>query len=130
MVAVLFGYFKADADDPGANLPGQTVFTCVSHDVIAHEVTHAVVDRLRPHFMEESNGDVLAFHEGFSDIVAIFQHFSFRPILAEVIQKTRGDLRSPNVLGELAAQFGRATGTGRALRTAIEGGPPDPRLYE
>jgi hypothetical protein len=130
MVAVLFGYFKADADDPGENLPGQTVFTCVSHDVIAHEVTHAVVDRLRPHFMEESNGDVLAFHEGFSDIVAIFQHFSFRPILAEVIQKTRGDLRSPNVLGELAAQFGRATGTGRALRTAIEGGPPDPRLYE
>ena len=130
MNAVLFGYFKADAQDPGPNLPGQTVFTCVSQDVIAHEVTHAMVDRLRPNFLEESNRDVLAFHEGFADIVAIFQHFSLQPILAETIQKTRGDLRSPNVLGKLAAQFGRATGTGDALRTAIEGGPPDARLYE
>lgn len=130
MVALLFGYFRADAEAPGANLPGQTVFTCVSHDIIAHEVTHALVDRLRPNFMEESNRDVLAFHEGFSDIVAIFQHFTFRSVLAEAIQKTRGDLRSPNALGELAAQFGRATGSGRSLRTAIEGGPPDPRLYE
>ena len=45
--AVLFGYFRADARDPGPNLPGQTVFTCLSHDIIAHEVTHALVDRLR-----------------------------------------------------------------------------------
>jgi hypothetical protein len=130
MVAVLFGYFRADETNPGPNLPGQTVFTCVSHDIVAHEVTHAMVDRLRPNFMEETNGDVLAFHEGFADIVAIFQHFTFRSILAEEIQKTQGQLRKPNVLGELAAQFGRATGTGQALRTAIEGGTADPRLYE
>ncbi len=130
LVAVLFGYFRADATDPGPNLPGQTVFTCVSHDIIAHEVTHAMVDRLRPHFLAESNRDVLAFHEGFADIVAIFQHFTFRSMLAEEIQKTRGDLRSPSVLGELAAQFGRATGGGKALRAAIEDGPPEPGLYQ
>ncbi len=130
LVAVLFGYFRADQADPGPNLPGQTVYTCVSHDIVAHEVTHAMVDRLRPNFMEETNGDVFAFHEGFADIVAIFQHFTFRPILADAIQQTHGQLRSPNVLGELAAQFGRATGSGRALRTAIEGGAPDPRLYD
>ncbi len=130
MVAVLLGYFRADEANPGPNLPGQTVFTCVSHDIVAHEVTHAMVDRLRPNFMEETNGDVLAFHEGFADVVAIFQHFTFRSILAGAIQETHGQLRSPNVLGELAAQFGRATGTGRALRTAIEGGAPDPRLYD
>ena len=50
LFALLFGYFRADADDPGPNLPGQTVFTCLSHDIIAHEMTHAIVDRLRPHF--------------------------------------------------------------------------------
>lgn len=130
MVAVLFGYFRADASDPGPNLPGQTVFTCVSQDIVAHEVTHAMVDRLRPHFMEQSNQDVLAFHEAFADIVAIFQHFTFQPILSDVIQATRADLRSPNALGQLAAQFGRATGRGQALRTAIEGGVPNPRLYD
>ncbi len=130
MVAVLFGYFRADETNPGPNLPGQTVFTCVSHDIVAHEVSHALVDRLRPNFLHETNRDVLAFHEGFADIVAIFQHFTFRSILAEAIQQTGGQLRRPTALGELAAQFGRATGTGQALRTAIEGGTPDPRLYE
>jgi hypothetical protein len=129
-VAVLFGYFRADAKQPGPNLPGQTVFTCLSHDVIAHEVTHAIVDRLRPLFIEESNRDVFAFHEAFADVVAIFQHFSFRSILADTIQRTRGDLRARNVLGQLAQQFGYATGSGGALREALERDTPDPRLYE
>jgi hypothetical protein len=130
-VSVLFGFFRADEKDPGANLPGQAVFTCLSQDIIAHEVTHALVDRLRPHFLHDSNPDVLAFHEGFADIVAIFQHFTFRSILAATIQKTRGNLRSRTALGSLAQQFGYATGSGRALREAMEeDGKPDPTLYD
>ncbi len=128
-VALLFGYFRADEDNPGPNLPGQTVFTCLSHDIIAHETAHALVDRLRPHFTDATNHDVLAFHEGFSDIVAIFQHFSFREVLADTIQRTRSDLRSHTALVELASQFGHATGSGKALRDAVDGstgGKPDP----
>ena len=34
--ALVFGYFPASKTDPGANLPSQTVFTCLSHDIIAH----------------------------------------------------------------------------------------------
>lgn len=130
-VALLFGYFRADDENPGPNLPGQTVFTCLSHDVIAHETTHALVDRLRPYFADATNHDVLAFHEGFSDIVAIFQHFSFREVLADTIQKTRSDLRNRTPLVELASQFGYATGSGKALRDAVDGasdGKPDPAL--
>src|SRR4029077_5610664 len=36
---ILFGYFQAGRDDPGHNIPGQTVFTCLSHDIIVHEPT-------------------------------------------------------------------------------------------
>jgi hypothetical protein len=118
--AVLFGYFTADRVDPGPNLPGQTVFTCLSHDVVAHEMTHAIVDRLRPLFLEPSNVDVLAFHEGFADIVALFQHFSFPDILREQIQRTRSDIRTPTPLVELARQFGFASGGGKALRSALD----------
>jgi hypothetical protein len=128
LLALLFGYFQADKKDPGPNLPGQTVFTCLSHDIIAHEMTHAIVDRLRRYFIEPSNRDVSAFHEGFSDIVAIFQHFSFQNILRERIQETRSDLRSPTPLVELAREFGYATGSGQALRSAID--RPDPKFYE
>jgi hypothetical protein len=125
--AVLFGYFAADPFLPGPNIPGQTIFTCLSHDIVAHEMTHAIVDRLRRYFLEPSNVDVLAFHEGFADIVALLQHFSFRDLLAEAIQGRRADLRQPTLLVELAQQFGFATGGGQALRSAL--GKPDARLY-
>ena len=44
--AVLFGYFTADRENPGPNMPGQTIFTCLSHDIIAHEMTHEDVGRI------------------------------------------------------------------------------------
>ncbi len=126
--AILFGYFRADNMNPGPNLPGQTVFTCLSHDVIAHEMTHAIVDRLRPLFLEPSNEDVLAFHEGFADIIALFQHFSFQDILQDQIQRTRADIRTRTPLVELARQFGYATGAGQALRSALD--TPAAKLYQ
>jgi hypothetical protein len=127
-----FGYFTATADDPGENLPGQTIFTCLSHDIVAHETTHALVDRLRDRFNDPTNRDVLAFHEAIADIVAIFQHFSFPEVLQDQIRATRADLAQPGRLLELAKQFGYATGQGQALRTAKGSGAdkPDPSLYE
>jgi hypothetical protein len=124
--AVLFGYFRADDKDPGPNLPGQTVFACLSHDIIAHELTHAVVDRLKPYFLEPSNPDVQAFHEGFADLVALFQHFSFRDFLQDAIQQQRTNLRERSLLVDLARQFGYASGMGQSLRSALQ--DPDRRL--
>jgi hypothetical protein len=124
-----FGYFTADPTDPGPNIPGQTVFTCLSHDIVAHEATHAIVDRMRDHFNAPTNRDVLAFHEGLADIVAIFQHFSFPEVLRHEVRATRADLGQPGRLLELASQFGYATGSGQALRSARSGERPDPTLY-
>ena len=73
---ILFGYFTANKTGQGRNLPGQRVFTCLSQDIIAHEVTHAVIDGIRTYFTEPTNPDVLAFHEGFADLCALFSHFS------------------------------------------------------
>ncbi len=117
--AILFGYFPASLEGAGAVLPGGTVFTCLSHDVIVHETTHALLDGLHPYFNEPSNADVLALHEAFADIVAIFQHFSYPEILESQIARTRGDLTSENLLAQLAWQFGQAIGGRRALRDAI-----------
>lgn len=127
--SVLLGYFSADKINPGANLPGQTVFTCLSHDIVAHEMTHAILYRLRPYFNEPTNRDVLAFHEGFADIVAIFQHFTFPDVLYEAIQKGRGNLRTVEHLLGLARQFGHGTGSSSALRSALEVNGPQPSDY-
>jgi len=117
--ALLFGYFPAVLANSGENLPGGLVFTCLSHDVIAHETTHALLDGLHRYFAEPSNPDVLAFHEAFADIVALFQHFAQPEALRDQIARTRGDLRSQNLLGKLAYQYGQAIGNHGALRDAI-----------
>src|SRR5213595_3513471 len=64
MDAVLFGYFPATADNPGANMPGQVIFSCLSHDVVAHELTHALLKRLSPRLSIEKHPDAYALHEG------------------------------------------------------------------
>lgn len=89
---ILFGYFKAEKRNQGRNLPGQRVFTCLSHDIIAHEMTHAILDGMRTYFTEATNPDVLAFHEGFADLAALFAHFSHKEALLDTIQKTGGQL--------------------------------------
>ncbi|MEQ1607276.1 MAG: hypothetical protein ABL999_20640 [Pyrinomonadaceae bacterium] len=117
--ALLFGYFPAVSNAPGEFLPNGLVFTCLSHDIIAHETTHALLDGMHRRFIEASHRDTLAFHEAFADIVALFQHFSFPEVLKHQIAKTRGRLESQNLLGELAQQFGKAIGQYGALRDAI-----------
>ncbi|SDM21127.1 gluzincin family metallopeptidase [Kriegella aquimaris] len=119
--ALLFGYFHSNPMDQKDQMPGTLVYTCLSHDIIAHETTHAILDGLQRHYNEPSNPDVLAFHEGFADLVALFQHFTFPDVLKHQIAVTRGDLSRQNLLGELAQQFGVAIGHYGSLRDAIGG---------
>ncbi len=116
--ALLFGYFPSTSDRYGNTFAGM-VYTCLSFDIISHEITHALVDGLHPYFSEPTNPDVYAFHEAFADIMAIFQRFSFPEVLEHQIALTRGDLESQNLLGQLAQQFGEAIGQRSALRDAI-----------
>jgi subtilisin family serine protease len=118
-VALLFGYFEAAADDPGDHVPGSRVYACLSHDIIAHETTHAVLDGMYRRFNEPTNPDVLALHEAFADIVALMQHFTIAQVLEKEIARTRGDIEAESILGSLAVQFGRAMGGRGALRDAI-----------
>lgn len=143
---ILFGYFRASATDPGRNLPGQIVYTCLSHDIVVHETTHAIIDGIRRHFTEQTNPDVAAFHEAFADLAALFRHFSHEQVLLDAIQRTGGMLfertLAPDAAGkageepgvsaqigrrnplvELAQQFGEATGRGKGLRSALDKAP-------
>lgn len=127
--ALLFGYFQANRGDAGLNLPGGLVFTCLSHDVVAHETTHALVDGLHRYYQYQTNADIAAFHEAFADIVALFQHFCIPTALRHVIARSQGDLRKTNLLADLAQQFGQASSGSRALRSAL-GVPPKVTDYE
>ena len=138
--SILFGYFKAAAQVVGTNFPGGAVFTCLSPDIIVHELTHAVLDSIHPRFLENTNKDVAAFHEAFADIIALLQRFTVNQLVENQLSETRGNLTEFNLLGELATQFGSAIPHGGgALRSAIgdfnaegkwERRTPDPTLYQ
>ncbi|MBX3171850.1 MAG: hypothetical protein KF760_30845 [Candidatus Eremiobacteraeota bacterium] len=136
--AILFGYFSASPATITEQMPGSLVFTCLSHDIIAHEVTHAILDGIHRNYNKPTNPDVLAFHEAFSDIVALFQHFSFPEVLNHQIARTRGELEKQNLLGQLAQQFGVAIGKYGSLRDALGStkdgkwtpAVPDPAAYQ
>ncbi|HEX7238556.1 MAG TPA: hypothetical protein VF405_16435 [Gammaproteobacteria bacterium] len=65
---LVFGYFNG--------FSGERVFTCLSHDIIVHETTHALLDALRERYMDPSNPDQAAFHEGYSDVIALLSVFA------------------------------------------------------
>lgn len=116
--AVLFGYFPADEDDPGPNLPGQLIFTCLSHDIVAHEVSHAALSRLHAYYNEPTNPQVPALHEAFADVVAMFQRLTLPEVVAAALREVRGNLLDPsNRLLDVGAQFGSAAGKGVPLRS-------------
>ncbi|MBV8367521.1 MAG: S8 family serine peptidase [Candidatus Eremiobacteraeota bacterium] len=117
--ALLLGYFPAQTKNVGVNAPGTLVFGCLSYDIVAHETTHALLDGLHRRYSEQTNPDVLAFHEAMADIVALFQHFTLPEALRDQIAKTRGDLTQENLLSELAYQFGQAEKGHGALRDAL-----------
>lgn len=130
--ALCFGYDEAPRTGAtDRTLPGGFVFACLSHDVIAHELTHAVLDGLRATFTVPSGPDVLAFHEAFADLIALFAHFSYPELVAKAIRDSRGTLRQPNGLASIARQLGQVLGNVRALRCAVDGEPgATRRIYD
>src|SRR5689334_8310743 len=114
---VSFGFYRSQAQ---GDFPG-TVYACLSHDAVAHEVTHAMLDGLRAHFSLPTSADVLAFHEGFADIVAVFQHFSYEQVVHAAIRNSRGSITRAALLTDIARQLGQTRREAKtALRSALD----------
>jgi hypothetical protein len=127
---LVFGYFE------GSSKPKAPIFTALSHDIIVHETTHALLDALRERYLVPSNPDQAAFHEGFADVIALLSVFSQPEVVKHLLQppgKDRGAtligreqcqakiLRQSSLFG-LAEQMGQELEglRGGALRKSVE----------
>jgi len=133
--AIFFGYFMGGDGNP--------VFTCLSHDIVAHETTHALLDGLRRRYMERSTPDQAAFHEGFADIVAVLSMFSLPDVVDAGLDLASGgrsnlisskllerDALKRSVLFGMAEQMGRELSVirGDALRRSVSLLPGKPYM--
>jgi hypothetical protein len=94
------------------------VYTCLSADIINHEFGHAILDGIRPHFLESSSVETAAFHEFIGDLTAILillRNNEFRRKLAD---KTQGNLNEADKLAFIAEEFGRTVNDKPYLRNA------------
>lgn len=113
--ALEFGWYRVPPEQAGELPPNGLVFACLSHDIIAHELTHALLDGLRVRFDRATNPDVPAFHEAFADLVALFQRFSYKEVVRANIIRTGGDLAKDSDLLRFAFEIARGQGSA-ALR--------------
>ncbi|HSL84543.1 MAG TPA: hypothetical protein VLF66_17350, partial [Thermoanaerobaculia bacterium] len=89
-------YMFGDPDDPR--------YTCLSHDILAHETGHAILDGIRPYYHEHSSPQTTAFHEFVADLTAILSAFRNNGLRRfEARSKELGDRA---LIANLAQEFG------------------------
>jgi hypothetical protein len=91
--------------------PQNLVYTCLSHDIIAHETGHAILDGIRPYYYENSSIQTGAFHEFVADLTAILSAMRNNQVRKVIADETDGDFAQPTVVSDLAEQFGQQVGT-------------------
>ncbi len=84
-------------------LPGEkeTYHTCLSHDIVAHETGHAILDAVRDRLTEGLHLETAALHEAIGDITALFAALSHDLIL----KKSSENLGESDFISDIAEHF-------------------------
>ena len=113
--ALKFFFFTKPGSPPGS----PQVFTCRSFDIVAHETGHAVLDGLKPGWLDASNHPQTGgLHESFGDLCAIFLTLSQLDQVEAIIAQTKANLHDKTFLADMAEEFGLALGRPNGLRNA------------
>jgi len=80
-------------------------YTCLSHDIIAHETGHAILDGVRPMYNQLSSLQTAAFHEFIGDLTAILLAL-FNNDIRRFVNGRSEVLKDAKVVADLAKEFG------------------------
>jgi hypothetical protein len=84
---------------------GSVYHTCLVHDIVAHEVGHALLDSIRDRYTEGNDPQTSALHEAFGDLAAVFAALSHETVRVKLLKATKGNLRNENGVASIAEEF-------------------------
>jgi hypothetical protein len=116
-----FFEYKTLSRSEGEASPDRRIMTALSHDIVVHETTHAILDGLAPDLYDAISPESLALHESVSDLVAIFLTLLDDVIVWSILNISSTALDTFEVLGRVAEEFGHDVRLGENvdfLRTA------------
>ncbi len=94
------------------------VYTCLSHDIIAHETGHAILDGLRPLCSEDSSLQTTAFHEFVANLTAIMASLLNNGLRWQWPTQFEGEQTQDAIVSSLAEEFGQYAAGRPYLRSA------------
>jgi len=84
----------------------QFIHTYLSFDIVAHEVSHFILDVWTPDFAKVDRPQTKALHESFADLLTMFTILDEDTLLRDLLSKTKGDLNQKSFLTTIAEEYG------------------------
>ncbi len=86
-----------------------TVYTALSHDIVVHETTHAILDGVAPDLYDAVTPQSLAMHEALADVSAITQTLLNEMVVFSLGAISSSSLDPLDALSRIAEEFGSDT---------------------
>lgn len=96
---------------------GKRVYTCLSSDILNHELGHALLDGIRPWYFEAVSPETAAFHEFIGDLTALMMAFRNNRFRQAIAERTGGELAGDALVAGIAHEFGLAVAQSDYLRS-------------
>jgi hypothetical protein len=84
---------------------GGIIFTGNSMEIVAHETGHALLDSLKPHYLDWTR-ESMAIHEAFGDVTGMLTSLQNKGVTDTFLRETGGDFRKENVIARMGEQMG------------------------
>ena len=106
-----FFYFNAP------DTHNKQIYSSLSHDIIAHETGHAILDGIAPDLYHALTPQSLALHEAIADLTALIMGIESHNLRKTVLEQTGGTIDEHTAISGVAEEFGRALGNPHYLRS-------------
>lgn len=104
----------------------ETVYTCLSRDIVAHETGHAIVDGIAPDLLDAYTPQSLAIHEAIADLTAMLLAYLSGKLTHYWLDNDNGSIPQKNPFTTIAEEYGTARGHKDGLRDLFNNKTLDP----